>query len=264
MEYLSAIRVQDKHTVQRTYPYPTLTVNLQGLAGSTEQILHLHIIHEILRRQKLLIFQRISKESLRSGCPNNVILIYPELIDHLIFFQILIFQRMDAAILIQNTYATMKACPNAMMRIFLELSYDIVVDIFLRNTTLHKMVSCQTIPHIKSPLKGSYPNTIPAIHYTADEISAFHRQRLQLHLRHQELIHILRSHGQSFSSLSVIEANTAIRQAKLLIGDVRETLHIGIIKEYTMVCHSNHQITIPVSNRLHTISYNISVHHLIF
>ena len=76
------------------------------------------------------------------------------------------------------------------MRIFLKLSHNIIVDIFLRNTTLHEMSRLLTIPHIKTLLVGSYPNTISAIHHTADEIRTTHRQRHQLHLGHQESIHI--------------------------------------------------------------------------
>ena len=47
-------------------------------------------------------------------------------------------------------------------------------------------------------------------------------------------------------------------------GEMRGQVLIGMTEENAMICHSHHQITIPVSNRLHAISYNISIHHLIF
>ena len=173
--------IDDEKPVERTYPYPALTVDEQCLARSVELHLRSLIIYQILWEKGTSGSWRIHEQAL-SGChPDAMPAILLKVVDHLIFLQRLVFQRHDSPVLfIKASDASMIIHPDAMLAVFQKSTYDVVVNVSGRNATLHEVMNGPVLPQEQSLAETSCPDSSLAIHHASDNIGTTHRDRRSL------------------------------------------------------------------------------------
>ena len=82
--------INDEKPVERTYPYPALTVDEQCLARSVELHLRSLILHQVLGEEGTPGGWRIHEQALGGSHPDAMQLIFLEIVNHLISLQRLI------------------------------------------------------------------------------------------------------------------------------------------------------------------------------